>query len=119
MPDVVLMAQRAGLSGAKNFQAGSVEAPAVGLSAFFWLRGQGDIEEHVVDEHPRADSPGEFLHLLLNVGKEGIRAPPAHQHDYVDLISGRVHHHCEGGLDGICANVIAGETQLVFANGVY
>ena len=99
VPDTVLVTKRAGLSAAKNIRVGSVEALTLCGSVFSCGGCEWDVEEGVALEHPAADAFGEFFDLFFDVGEEGIRAPASDEHNCVDLLSGEVHHHGEGGSD--------------------
>ena len=58
----------------KNVQVGLavVVFALVPRGVLLGFSGQGNVEDGFKFEHPRADSPGEFLDLFLNVGEEGV-----------------------------------------------
>ena len=86
------------------------------LAVCYDLSCKRDAEEGVIMKHPCADSFCELYELLFGVSKECIGALATNEHDGVDWFSYYVHHHREGGVNGVGSGVFACEPQDVGAD---
>lgn len=77
----------------------------------------GDDKEMLVLNHLGRDFCDEPLHLVADVTEEGIPGPSPDEHDGVDRNLGEVHGHGGAQSDGVGADLIRVEMEVVLTNG--